>query len=500
MSNCTEPHRADTTNTATDNPSPILPIFHILVPPDALVLQHEQLHRYIWAQEPDRWRIERRTPPKLDELTEKVFDRCQEGDAPLYTIDSDWAKWPLSATEELVLEWLQGLTNRFAAWITEHDERFAAERQIYQGPSVYLDESAVKRKMDVDITTRHEQSKSENGVEKRSNTPIFNWDEILVTEELKSNFVQDEQAPEWLNLATYARKILRSQDRRFVLEFTLCEFIMRLWHFDRSSNSESSSFDINEDGFRFIHVMLDYFLMNDKQLGLDPTIQHSDGKRYMKITRNDEIERLILTQLIKKQAVIADRATTCWKAYRDGDESEESLNVKDSWQYEKRSEEGGLIKEATDKDVRNIARYYHHETVQIDEKNDDIIENVRRGLMKICDRTTFKQKSFIGPELPSSESLGRTVIDRAPSESLSRKRSSSSTQMTRSPNKRYCSSRRSKDPATPAHNRIRRRVMALDTDKTIQKARSLKAVLNGLIGAINDRQRIFSTENLANVL
>lgn len=51
----------------------------------------------------------------------------------------------------------------------------------------------------------------------------------------------------------------------------------------------------------------------------------------MEVTRNGEIERLILTQLIKKQAVIAGRATTCWKAYCDGDESRESLNVKDSW-------------------------------------------------------------------------------------------------------------------------------------------------------------------------
>ena len=438
--------------------------------------------------------------PGLDKLAEKVFDICQEGDAPLYTIGSGWAKWPLSATEELVLEWLQGLTTRFAAWTTEHGERFAAGRQIYQGPSVYLDGSAVKRKMDVGITARHGQSKGEDGVEERSNTPISNWGEILVTGELKSNPVQDGQAPGWLDLATYAREVFRSQDRRFVLGFTLCGSIMRLWHFDRSGSSGSSSFDINEDGFRFIHVMLGYFLMNDKQLGLDPTIQQSDGKRYMEVTRNGEIERLILTQLIKKQAVIAGRATTCWKAYRDGDESRESLNVKDSWQYEERPEEGGLIKEATDKGVRNIARYYHHETVQIDGKNDDTIENVRRALMKICGRTTFKQKSFIGPELPSSESLGRAVVGRAPSGSLSRKRSSSSAQMARSPNKRSCSSRRSRDPATPAHNRIRRRVITLDTGKTIQKARSLKAVLNGLIGAINGRQRILSTKNLANVL
>ncbi len=113
--------------------------------------------------------------PQLDELAEKVFDRCREGDAPLYTIGSGWAKWPRSANEELVLEWLQGLTNRFAVWTTERGERFAAGRQIYQGPGVYLDGSAVKRKMDVGITARHGQSKGhEDGVEEKSNTPISN--------------------------------------------------------------------------------------------------------------------------------------------------------------------------------------------------------------------------------------------------------------------------------------------------------------------------------------
>ena len=240
--------------------------------------------------------------------------------------------------------------------------------------------------------------------------------------------------------------------------------------------------------------------MNDKQLGVDPSIQQLNGERYVEITRNGEIERLILTQLIKKQAVIVGRATTCWKAYREVDTSKESLIVKDSWQYEERPREGELIKEATDKGVQNIARYYHHETVQVDGKKDDTFENVRRGLMKVYGRTTFRQKSFIGPELPSSESLGRAVAGRAPSGSLLRKRSSSLAQMAHSPNKRSCSSRRSRDPATPAHNRIRRRVITLDAGKTIQKARSLKAVLNGLIGAINGRQRMLSTENLANVL
>jgi len=440
--------------------------------------------------------------PRLDELAEAVFDLCQEGDAPLYKEGSGWARWPRSAEEELVLEWLQDLMKRFTAWINERGVRAAARRRIYQGPGIFLDGSPVKRKMDVGITACHKQSQGyKDGVDEKPDARISKWADILVTGELKSNPVKDGQTPAWLDLATYVREVFRTQDRRFVLGFTLCGSMMRLWQFDRSGSSASSSFDINEDGFKFTRVMLGYFLMNNEQLGLDPTTQQADGKRYMEITRNDKIERLILTEDITKQAVIVGRATTCWRAYRDGDESEEPLVVKDSWQYEERPEEGELIKEATDKGVRNIARYYHHETVQVGGKNDDTIENVRRGLMKTCGRTTFRQKSFNKPEAPASESLAKGVAGRTQSQSLSRKRSSSSAQMApRSGDKRSCSSFELPDSRLPIHNRVRRRTITRDPGKPIYKASSPVAIINGFIGAIKGEDLVINIESLADFI
>ena len=90
--------------------------------------------------------------------------------------------------------------------------------------------------------------------------------------------------------------------------------------------------------------------------------------------------------------MVAGRATTCWRAYCGGDESKRPLVVKDSWQYQERPEEGELIKKATDQGVRHIARYYHHETVKVDGRNDDTIENVRRGLMKILHYDGLNEK------------------------------------------------------------------------------------------------------------
>ena len=202
-----------------------------------------------------------------------------------------------------------------------------------------------------------------------------------MTGELKSNSDQDGYENAWVDLATYAREVFRTQDRRFMLGFTLCGCRMRLWHFDRSSACGSSSFDINQDGLAFIRAMLGYHLMTEEQLGLDPTIRGPQGQQYVEITRDGQIERFILTKSIKKQAAIVSRATTCWRAYRDTDKTKKPFIVKDSWQYEERPEEGLLIQEATNTGVENIARYYHHETVRICGGIDDTLGNVRRGMM-----------------------------------------------------------------------------------------------------------------------
>ena len=70
--------------------------------------------------------------------------------------------------------------------------------------------------------------------------------------------------------------------------------------------------------------------MDDEQLGLDPTIQQSDSQRFVEILRDNQIERLILTKLIRKQAVVASHATTYCRAYCNKDQSKEPLVIKDS--------------------------------------------------------------------------------------------------------------------------------------------------------------------------
>jgi len=39
-----------------------------------------------------------------------------------------------------------------------------------------------------------------------------------------------------------------------------------------------------------------------------------------------------------------------------------------------------MIREATDKNVVNVARYYYHETVSVGNQDDDVQSNVRKSL------------------------------------------------------------------------------------------------------------------------
>ncbi|KAF1934995.1 hypothetical protein EJ02DRAFT_471503 [Clathrospora elynae] len=102
--------------------------------------------------------------------------------------------------------------------------------------------------------------------------------------------------------------------------------------------------------------------INNKQLGFDLTIVAVGDKRYIEIERESGKERLVINSVIKRVPCVAGQATTCWKVYQEGD-PHTLLVVKNSWQYLERKEESELLRKATEKRVKNVARYFHHETV-----------------------------------------------------------------------------------------------------------------------------------------
>ncbi|PYI29630.1 hypothetical protein BP00DRAFT_458436 [Aspergillus indologenus CBS 114.80] len=403
-----------------------------------------------------------------------IMRRCTEGDEPLYHTSSGWRDWPQSTQEKEVLLWLTRTVNLFREYLGESDLDHGSfeDRTILAQPSQPLQGSIASRKLDAAIV-RHKQTQPQQRM---------HWSQVLVPGELKSNPDLDTISKTWCDLGRYVREVFTAQEsRRYVLGFTLCGSIMRLWEFDRAGAIASEPFDIHQDALKFVSTFVGYLMMNDKQLGYDPSIKASpDNTRFIEITRNGNPERLILDELMKRSSCVAGRATTCWKAHREGSEGKEVLVVKESWQFPERDEEGALLKEALDRKVTNIARYYFHETVYFDGDPDDTRAGIRRGID--LSKAKFHQER-------SNTSTAQA----------GRKRSSThlSSDAALPSTKRSCSNSRSNTGcSTIVQNRVHRRVIVQDYGKPLHKATSLSAMLAAMEGCLQGYQSLYTKTGL----
>ncbi|KAF1365589.1 hypothetical protein EJ07DRAFT_151070 [Lizonia empirigonia] len=340
--------------------------------------------------------------PCLRPAAQAVFDKCQGGDSPLYRLVGGWQGWSEEAKEKDVLSWFAPLKNRLLDFAEGHRPVSGIRRRPLAQPHQPLQGSTADRKLDIGFVDDPNAGMNSK----------CRWSQILIPGELKSNPSADKASKAWLDLGRYAREVLAAQDsRRFVIGFTLCGPFMRLWIFDRLGGIASEQFDIDEDGLQFVSAMLGFLWMNEEQLGFDPTIVTVGDKRYIEIERENGNECFVIDRLIKRVRCVAGWATTCWGVHRKGDPGT-PLVVKDSWQYPEREEEGELLREATEKGVMNVARYFHHETVSVGSRDDDIRANVRKGL-DIMKATNYKPEKSMPP--PSTTGRRASRRDRSSS-------------------------------------------------------------------------------------
>jgi hypothetical protein len=417
--------------------------------------------------------------PGLTAAAQTVFDRCQEGNSPLYQVESGWHGWPEGAKEKDVLSWFAALTDQLLDLTGGHHPVSKLRRRPLAQPHQPLQGATADRKLDIGFV-----DDPNAGVNSKCR-----WSQILIPGELKSNPSADKASGAWLDLGRYAREVLAAQDsRRFVLGFTLCGSLMRIWTFDRLGGIASEQFDINKEGLQFVSAMLGFLWMDEEQLGFDPTIITDGATRYIEIKRDDDKVRLVIDKVIKRVACVAGRATTCWKVHQ-ADYPESPLVVKDSWQYPERDEEGELLREATITGVKNVARYFHHETVCIGGQEDDICANVRKGL-DITKATNYKPEKPMPP--PSTTGRRTSRRDRS-SSTHGRKRSSSCTEMPMPPSKRTCSSSPVKRVIS---NRVHRRVIVCDYGKPIYKASSQVSLLAAFEQCIEGYESLYTQAGL----
>ncbi|KAI0122424.1 hypothetical protein F4814DRAFT_408678 [Daldinia grandis] len=414
----------------------------------------------------------------FDTAADAVFKSCTEGRDPLFD-EGGWSGWPQDANQDGVLNWFTNITDKLA---TLADETIAGEYNpalTRRRPLVQLNKPiqgyTAEPKIDVGFTSSNEAIRGGK----------CHWSQILIPGELKSNPSADATSKEWLDIGRYVREVLSAQDtRRFTIAFTLCGSFMRIWVFDRLGGIASDQFDINKDGLRFISTILGFIWMDEAQLGFDPTIITLGGKRYIEIDRNGCPERLVIDAVIRRAPCIAGRAATCWKAHSERD-PKTPLVIKDSWQYAERGEEGELLQEATNKNVVNMGRYYHHYTVQVHGTDDDIRSNVRKGL-DIMTAENYR------PQHPTTPRAGIAMVGSREGQGTapSQKRSTTQTDAPLPPSKRFCPASPTKIDRNILPNRIHRRLIIRDFGKPICEASSRVALLRALEGCITGHESL----------
>ncbi|KAG6099797.1 hypothetical protein E4U30_005993 [Claviceps sp. LM220 group G6] len=394
----------------------------------------------------------------LKVASELFFTQCSIGPSPIF--DNGWKNWPYDAGEEEILDWFREFSENLVAFAADRRPGLTRQRTLWTDPNTQINEPVRRPKLSVGFVD----------AERERNTR-HHWSQTLVPGDLQSDASADNISKAWLNIGRYARALMAAQyTRRFVLGFTLCDSLMRVWAFDRLGAIASEQFDINKDGLQFIYVMLGFFWISKEELGFDSTIQAFQGKHYIEIERNGSKERIVIDRPILRPRRIAGRATTCWLAHPEG-HPETPLVIKDSWQRPERDEEGEILSEVTSRRVVNVARYYHHETVQIRGVDDDIQNCIRRGL-------DITSASNFGPSRPQHSVRAASPETRKSRTSGSRSRS------------------RSTKPPSPARtaiklqNRVHRRIIVRDYGKAIYKASSRKALLAGLEGCIKGHESL----------
>ncbi|KAI1088319.1 hypothetical protein F5B19DRAFT_472032 [Rostrohypoxylon terebratum] len=404
---------------------------------------------------------------ELESASQTIFEKCCAGSDPLFR--EGWTGWPRGAQESAVLSWLQKMVARLTQWAQEHRRTPKRGLGLLAKPNKPLGGSTAQRKLDVGIVTQPES--------------LAHWSQILIPGELKSSPDEDQKDGAWFDIGRYVREVFAAQETRsFVLAFTLCGSLFRMWVFDRLGGIASTRFDINKDGLRFVTTILGFLWIEGRELGFDSTITTENNIQYINIIRDGKQERIVIDKLLGRAWCIVGRATTCWKAHPEGNPSM-TLVIKDSWQYPERDEEGELLLKVTKKGVLNVARYYHHETIRLPNGNvDDIQHGIRKGL-DITKASNYRSQH---PDPPQDSDTLRISQDSV----TGQKRSSSQTGAPLPSNERSFSESLTKVDRGTLPNRIHRRVIVRDYGQPIYKASSLAVLLAAFDGCIEGHKSL----------
>ncbi|KAF1351769.1 hypothetical protein EJ07DRAFT_159287 [Lizonia empirigonia] len=139
--------------------------------------------------------------PGLRPAALTVFDKCMEGESPLFRVDSGWQGWPEGAKEMDVLSWFASLIDRLLNLAEGHQPVSEIQRRPLAQPYQPLQGSIADRKLDIGFV-----DDPNAGADSK-----YRWSQILIPGELKSNPSADKASKAWLDLGRYAREVLAAQ-------------------------------------------------------------------------------------------------------------------------------------------------------------------------------------------------------------------------------------------------------------------------------------------------
>jgi hypothetical protein len=200
----------------------------------------------------------------LEAAAKTVFEMCGEGSNPLFRSSQGWSDWPAGAEEEALREWFRVTVEKLQALADLHTNIGAVENKFFVQPNTPMRGDMEKRSVDICFAEYHTGFGDDN----------YRYYDVLVPGEIKKSPGADVLSIAWVDLARYAKKLFSTLwTRRYILGFTLCGSLMRVWLFDRGGSIASEAFDINENGLRFVTTVLGFLCMDGEELGLDPTIK-----------------------------------------------------------------------------------------------------------------------------------------------------------------------------------------------------------------------------------
>jgi hypothetical protein len=415
----------------------------------------------------------------LKDTTDFIFRSCQDGDTPLYALETGWIG--LNPYDEAtVLTWLGQVLERFQELIVTAIGSLPRRHRFARLPSKPVHGSMSMRKLDIAFVLVPPGSSAE-----ASSTDCLRWQEVEKFGELKKNQKEDNKVPIWEQIAGYNREIFGAQPgRRFVVGFSICAAYMRLFEFDRSGGVASDAFDIHLDGRRFVETMTAFLLMNASQTGFDPSIEtDGSGANYITIERNGVTERIVLKEVMVTTKAISSRGTTVWKGFVINGNERTRVVVKDTWQYTDRPDEGDMLRAATDRGAENVVAYYHHEVVHVGAHVDDtnlIRSRLRPGQGKLFKFPVRPEKRGFSSSAQKSAG-GRALLGAKRSATAMERDAGTSSSVGELPGQSLAPT----VETLAGHARVHRRLYMSDLGKPLTKASSLAQLLRALADCIN---------------